>query len=81
MQNAVMKTGTGTLVLSNSVTSNGNTITIQNGTLQFGDGVANNGTFDGNIVNNSALTFADPEPNLMPARSAASAPWPTPPAR
>ncbi len=60
LQNNAMKTGLGTLILSNAVTSNGNNISVQNGTLQFGDGASNNGTFDGNIVNNSALTFANP---------------------
>ena len=60
LQNAALKVGTGTLVFSNTVTSNGNTLTIQNGTLQFGDGTSNNGTFDGNIADNSALVFANP---------------------
>ncbi len=62
MQNNVLKTGTGTLVLANTVTSNGNNITIQNGTLQFGDGTSHTGSFDGNIVDNTALVFANPGP-------------------
>jgi len=63
MQNSVMKTGTGTMILSGTVTSNGNSINISNGTLQFGDGVTNNGVttpFDNSITNNSFLTFANP---------------------
>jgi fibronectin-binding autotransporter adhesin len=60
MQNDVMKTGTGTAILSGAVTSNSHIINISNGTLQFGDGVANTGSFNGNITDNSALVFAGP---------------------
>ena len=36
------------------------TTTVNGGTLQLGDGVANNGSVAGNIIDNSTLTFANP---------------------
>jgi autotransporter-associated beta strand protein len=45
------------LTASNTYTGNS---TITSGTLQLGDGVASNGSVVGNIVNNSALVFANP---------------------
>ena len=50
--------GTGTLTLTGAFYTGGTT--ISGGTLQLGDGVANNGSVVGNIVNNAALAFADP---------------------
>jgi autotransporter-associated beta strand protein len=51
--------GTGTLVLAASDTYSGGT-TVVAGTLKLGDGVANNGYVQGDILNNSAVTFANP---------------------
>ncbi len=51
--------GTGTLVLTASNTYTGGT-TVTAGTLQLGDGTANNGYIRGNILNNSAVVFANP---------------------
>ncbi len=53
-------TATGTIILSNPSNSYGGTVTISGGTLQLGDGVANNGSLGGNIVDNAALVFANP---------------------
>jgi autotransporter-associated beta strand protein len=57
----LVKTGSGLLELTASNTYNGNT-TISGGTLQLGDGVSNNGSVAGNIINNATLTFANPNP-------------------
>jgi fibronectin-binding autotransporter adhesin len=54
---ALTKAGTGTLVVSAANTYAGDT-TISTGTLQLGDGVANDGSVAGNIVNNGSLMFA-----------------------
>ncbi len=51
--------GTGLWVLTGSNTYGGDTA-ISAGTLQLGDGVSHNGSVAGNIVNNSALVFANP---------------------
>ena len=51
--------GQGTLVLAASNIYTGGT-TVVAGTLQLGDGVANNGYLQGNIVNSAALVFANP---------------------
>jgi autotransporter-associated beta strand protein len=56
---SVNKVGSGTLTLAASNTYTGAT-TISNGALQLGDGVALNGSVGGNIVNNAALIFANP---------------------
>ncbi len=53
------KLGGGTLVLAASNVYTGGT-TVSAGTLQLGDGVANNGYVQGNILNNAAVTFANP---------------------
>ena len=51
--------GTGTLILATSNTYIGGT-TVTAGTLQLGDGVANNGYVQGNILNNGEVAFANP---------------------
>ena len=51
--------GSGTFTLTGANTLTGPT-TITGGTLQLGDGSANNGSLAGNIVNNATLTFANP---------------------
>ena len=53
------KLGTGMLTLAANNAYSGNTA-VSGGTLQLGDGVANNGSVAGNIVNNSALVVANP---------------------
>ncbi len=55
------KAGPGTLTLTTSNTYTGGT-TVSAGTLQLGDGIANNGYVKGNILNNAAVTFANPAP-------------------
>ena len=55
----ITKTGSGLLVLSANNTYGGIT-TVSGGTLQLGDGVANNGNLAGSITNNAVLTFANP---------------------
>ena len=59
----LVKAGAGTLLLAGSNTYGGGT-TISAGTLQLGDGTANNGSVQGNIVNQSpaagGLVFANP---------------------
>jgi autotransporter-associated beta strand protein len=57
----LVKLGAGTLTLAASNTYGGGT-TISGGTLQLGDGSANNGSVPGNISNQSALVFANPSP-------------------
>jgi autotransporter-associated beta strand protein len=52
-------TGAGLLTLTASNTYTGGT-TISAGTLQLGDGVANNGYVQGNIVNGGVLVFDNP---------------------
>ena len=56
---AIGKSGAGTLVLTAANTYTGGT-TINAGTLQLGDGLTNNGSVAGDIADNSALVFADP---------------------
>ena len=53
------KLAAGTLTLTATNTYTGNT-TISAGTLQLGDGTVNNGDLAGNITNNAALIFANP---------------------
>ena len=55
----VMKIGPGTLVLTASNIYSGGT-TVSAGTLQLGDGLADSGYVQGNIINNAALIFANP---------------------
>ncbi|HET6246658.1 MAG TPA: autotransporter-associated beta strand repeat-containing protein [Tepidisphaeraceae bacterium] len=58
--NNVVKYGAGSIVFTNNITSNGNSLTIgSDGGVQFGDGATTNGATDGPIVNNGALTFAN----------------------
>jgi fibronectin-binding autotransporter adhesin len=57
------KIGAGSLALTASNSYAGLT-TVSGGTLQLGDGVANNGSVNGNINNKSALVFANPS-NLL----------------
>ena len=52
------KSGAGKLTLVTTNTYSGNT-TIAAGTLQLGDGIANNGSVQGNITNNAMLIFAN----------------------
>ena len=56
---SVTQMGMGTLVFVGSNTYTGGT-SIGSGTLQLGDGVANNGTIQGNVTNGGALVFANP---------------------
>ena len=51
--------GPALLTLTGSNTYTGGT-TLSGGTLQLGDGLSNNGSVAGNIVNNAALVFANP---------------------
>jgi len=53
--------GSGTQILAGSNTYTGGT-TISSGTLQLGDGLARNGSVQGNILNNGRLVFANPWP-------------------
>ncbi|MEI7899004.1 MAG: autotransporter-associated beta strand repeat-containing protein [bacterium] len=55
----LLKVGSGTLTLTGANTYDGGT-TISDGTLRLGDGTVNNGSVIGNIVNNAALVFANP---------------------
>ena len=52
--------GPALLTLAGSNTYTGGT-TLSGGTLQLGDGQSNNGSVAGNIVNNAALIFANPQ--------------------
>ena len=56
---ALSKVGGGMLTLSGVNYYTGGT-TVSGGTLQIGDGIANNGAVAGNITNNSTLAFANP---------------------
>ncbi len=56
---SLTKSGPGTLTLSGSSSFSGTT-TISAGTLQLGDGTTNNGSVAGNITDNAALAFANP---------------------
>jgi autotransporter-associated beta strand protein len=58
------QTGAGTLLLTAPNTYSGNS-TVNGGTLQLGDGAANNGSVVGNIVNNSTVVFANPAAQLF----------------
>ena len=58
-QGNLAKIGTGTFVLS-GVNTYAGTTSITSGVLQLGDGVNTTGVAQGNIVNNAALTFANP---------------------
>jgi fibronectin-binding autotransporter adhesin len=62
----IAKSGTGTLVLTSANTDTGGT-TINGGTLQLGDGLASNGSVAGDIGDNSALVFANPNPQTYSA--------------
>ena len=53
------KTGNGILTLTAANSYTGGT-TISAGTLQLGDGATSNGSVAGNIIDNSALGFANP---------------------
>jgi autotransporter-associated beta strand protein len=56
---SLTKSGAGTLTLTGSNTYSGGT-TVSAGTLQLGDGAANNGYVQGNILDNAAVAFANP---------------------
>jgi autotransporter-associated beta strand protein len=53
------KNGNGLLILASTNTYSGGT-TLSNGTLQLGDGVANDGVVAGGITDNANLIFANP---------------------
>ena len=55
----IFKTGNGTLFVNTTNTATGGAI-INDGILQFGDGVASNGNLGGGITNNDTLVFANP---------------------
>ncbi len=55
----IAKSGSGLLILTASNTYSGTT-TVSGGTLQLGDGVANNGSVASAITDNAVLTFANP---------------------
>ncbi|MCX7006621.1 MAG: autotransporter-associated beta strand repeat-containing protein [Kiritimatiellaeota bacterium] len=55
----LVKTTGGTLTVLGNNSYSGGTL-ISGGTLQLGDGTANNGSVIGNITNNAALVFANP---------------------
>ena len=57
------KQGTGTLTVANTNTYTGGTV-ISAGTLQLGDGTANNGVVAGTITDNASLVFANPNAQL-----------------
>jgi fibronectin-binding autotransporter adhesin len=56
---ALTKSGPGLLTFAAANTYSGGTL-VNGGTLQLGDGAANNGSVAGNITNNSAVVFANP---------------------
>ncbi len=56
---ALFKTGNGQLTLDTSNNFSGGT-TINDGVVQVGDGVADNGALTGGVTNNSTLIFATP---------------------
>ena len=56
---SLAKLGQGKLTLTGTNSSTGST-TVSAGTLQLGDGSVYNGIVGGNILNNSALVFANP---------------------
>ena len=55
----LFKTGNGTLILDTTNTFTGGT-TINDGTVQIGDGVSFNGGLSGNVTNNDTLIYATP---------------------
>lgn len=58
---SLYKVGQGTLTLLNQNTFSGGT-TINEGTVQLGDGVSINGNLSGSVTNNDELIFANPTP-------------------
>ena len=56
---SLTKSGTGTLTLANTNSYSGGTV-VNGGTLQLGDGVANNGVVAGGITDNGSLVFVNP---------------------
>jgi autotransporter-associated beta strand protein len=52
--------GTGTIILSGTNNNYSGGTTISAGTLQLGDGLANDGSVAGDITDNSVLVFANP---------------------
>jgi autotransporter-associated beta strand protein len=65
------KTGSGTLTLAGASTFTGTT-TVSAGTLQLGDGVANDGSLAGDIVDNAAVVVADPGDMTLPGVTSGS---------
>jgi fibronectin-binding autotransporter adhesin len=60
----LIKNGTGTLTLNTANTFT-NVTSITAGTLQLGDGTANNGSVGGNINDGATLVVANPNPQTM----------------
>ena len=58
------KTGVGTLIVTAQNTYSGGT-TVSAGSLQLGDGSANNGSIAGNVLDNANVTFANPLAELF----------------
>ena len=58
---SLTKIGGGTLLLSGNNAYSGGT-TVSAGTLQLGDGIANNGYVQGSLQDNGAIVFANPAP-------------------
>ena len=72
------KIGTGLLILTSTNNSYAGNTTITGGTLQLGDGSANNGAVPGNMTNNATLVCANPFAQTYSGASAAMARSPRP---
>jgi autotransporter-associated beta strand protein len=66
--------GPGTLQITGSNSSFTGGTTVSAGTLQFGDGVSNDGSLPSTITNNAAIVFANPKPQTFAASISGSGP-------